>query len=69
MKKYIAADKIGQFCQVMWNKGLQVMVYKTEVAVKLPNEDYEFITILSDTSFKDLVNSFPDSDSNKESQS
>lgn len=66
MKKYITADKIGQFCQVIWNKGLTVSVDKEEVAVKLPDGHYEFIPILAETSFVDLCNSFEDTNKNKE---
>lgn len=66
MKKYITADKIGQFCQVMWNKGLPVSVDKEEVTVKLPDGHYEFIQILAETTFIDLCNSFEDTNKNKE---
>lgn len=65
-KKYITADKVGQFCQVMWNKGLSVSVDKGEVAVRLPEGGYESITILAETSFIDLVNSFEDTNKAKE---
>lgn len=61
MKKYITSDKVGQFCQVMWNKGLEFIVDDKTVSVKSPNGHYEFITILAETSFIDLVNSFEDS--------
>lgn len=58
-KKYITSDKVGQFCQVMWNKGLYVSVDGNTISVKLASGEYRFIEILRESNFVDVVNSFP----------
>lgn len=58
MKKYITSDKVGQFCQVMWNKGLYVSVDGNTISVKLASGEYQFIEILRESNFIDVVNSF-----------
>lgn len=63
MKKYyITSDKIGQFCQVMWNKGYVVIARPDRgcISVEITEGKFETVHILSETSFFDVVNMFPE---------
>lgn len=63
MKKYyITSDKIGQFCQVMWNKGYIVIARpdRDYISVEITEGKYETVHILPETSFIDVVNMFPE---------
>lgn len=63
MKKYyITSDKVGQFCQVMWNKGYVLIVRPDmgHISVEITGEKYERVDILSETSFIDVINVFPE---------
>ena len=63
MKKYyITSDKVGQFCQVMWNKGYVLIVRPDMgyISVEIAEGEYKQIYILPETSFIDVINMFPD---------
>ena len=62
MKKYyITSDKVGQFCQVMWNKGYVLIVRPDLGYISVEAEGkYERVDILPETSFIDVINVFPE---------
>lgn len=62
MTKYITSDKIGQFCQVMWNKGYLVITRPDRgyISVEVSDGEFEQVSILPDTSFIDVINQFPE---------
>ena len=63
MKKYyITSDKVGQFCQVMWNKGYVLIVRPDmgHISVEITGAKYERVDILPETSFIDVINVFPE---------
>ena len=62
MKKYyITSDKVGQFCQVMWNKGYVLLVRPDLDYISVETEGkYEQVKILPETSFIDVINVFPE---------
>ena len=62
MKKYyITSDKVGQFCEVMWNKGYVLIVRPDLGYISVEAEGkYERVDILPETSFIDVVNAFPE---------
>jgi hypothetical protein len=61
-KYYITADKIGQFCQVMWNKGYIVIARPDRgyISVEISEGKFKSVHILPETSFIDVVNMFPE---------
>lgn len=62
MKKYyITSDKVGQLCQVMWNKGYVLIVRPDLDYISVEADGkYEQVRILPETSFIDVVNAFPE---------
>lgn len=62
MEKYITSDKVGQFCQVMWNKGYLIISRPDQgyISVETATGEYEQVHILQETSFIDVVNHFPE---------
>lgn len=54
MRKYITSGNVGRFCQVMWHKGLEVILNKEDLSVKFSDGHYLFIPIASETTLIDL---------------
>lgn len=59
-KFYITADKVGEFVSVMYAKGIRVDAdpCRNEVIVHKGECEYEWIKVLSETSFEELCNAF-----------
>lgn len=57
-KYYITSDKIGEFVQRMYEKGIRVDAGSQELTVHLPNGGYEWIKVFSKGSFEELCAKF-----------
>lgn len=59
-KYYITADKVGEFIQRMYEKGIRVDAEpgNAQLAVHKPNGGYEWIKVFSKGSFEELCAAF-----------
>ena len=59
-KHYITSDKVGEFIQRMYEKGIRAEAQpeKSEICVTLGAGRYEWIKIFSKTSFEELCGKF-----------
>lgn len=59
-KVYITTDKIGEFIQRMYEKGIKAEAdpKNQQVCVCKPNGGYEWVKILTNNSFEEVCNMF-----------
>lgn len=59
-KYYITSDKVGEFIQRMYEKGIRVDADagRSQLAVHMPNGGYEWIKVLNKSSFEELCKAF-----------
>ena len=59
-KHYITSDKIGEFIQRMYDKGIRVDgdPERSQLTVHLPNGGYEWIKVFTKGSFEELCATF-----------
>lgn len=59
-KYYITSDKVGDFIQRMYNKGIRVDAEPKDkrLAVHMPNGGYEWIKVFSKGSYEELCAAF-----------
>ena len=59
-KYYITADKVGEFIQRMYEKGIRVDTEPgdAQLAVHKPDGGYEWIRVFSECSFEELCKAF-----------
>ena len=59
-KYYITSDKVGEFIQRMYEKGMRVSVdpSMSQITVTKPQGGYEWITVFHKGSFEELCNMF-----------
>lgn len=59
-KYYITSDKVGEFIQRMYDKGIRVDAEPQENRLELhkPEGGYEWIKVFSKTSFEELCRAF-----------
>lgn len=59
-KYYITADKVGEFIQRMYEKGIRVDAEpdNAQLTVRKPNGGYEWIRVFSKGSFEELCAAF-----------
>lgn len=59
-KYYITSDKVGEFIQRMYDKGIRVDAEPQDgrLAVHMPNGGYEWIKVFSKSSFEELCCAF-----------
>lgn len=55
MSNYITSDKVGEFCQAMFNAGLLPMVNKDYISVQLSDKSCLHVDIYTKISFGALV--------------
>lgn len=57
---YITSDKVGEFIQAMYEKGIKVEAdpKKEELCVTMPQCGYEWIKVYRKGSFEELCNMF-----------
>ena len=63
-KYYITADKVGEFIQRMYEKGIRVDAEpgSTQLTVHKPEGGYEWIKVFSKSSFEELCKAFDTKD-------
>lgn len=55
MEKYITKDKVGEFCQLMFNNGFDVVTSSDSISVRNDEGSYVHIKVYEKKSFDDLV--------------
>lgn len=58
MKKYITSDKVGEFCQCLFNAGIEVLVHSDYASVHFADKSCQFVEICDKGSFESLVGYF-----------
>ena len=59
-KYYITSDKVGEFIQRMYDKGIRVdaEAKDSRLAIHMPNGGYEWIKVFEKGSFEELCSKF-----------
>ena len=59
-KYYITSDKVGEFIQRMYEKGIRVDAEPkdSQLVVHLPGGGYKWIKVFNKSSFEELCNAF-----------